>query len=301
MRKYILLFLITLVLSAASIVAQQHQGCVVAGCTMSFTHGPAGGDVDLLVYRLDASGNTMWRKNYGGVLADEYLAMTMYEPDTIIPTADNGYLLMGTSESYTNGVGDFLVYKLDGNGKKQWRKNYGGAHMEYAMLAQQTPDGGYLLAGITDSYIHGTPGSDNDILVYKIDGAGNKQWRKNYGGVEYEFLTTLLQTSDGGLILGGTTQSYTHGTPGTDTDLLVYKLNGKGQKQWRKNYGGIHTDIQYGPGKLQQTSDGGLLLGGMTQSYVHGTPGTDVDFLIYKLGATGNKLWRKNCAQHNQS
>ena len=290
MKKVILAFVMIL-FTTVSVSAQ--NGYILAGWTNSFTHGPAGGDSDFLIYRLDASGNTMWRKNYGGTAPDQ-IYNYLSAPQTVIRTSDGGYLLVGYSTSYTNGGNDFLVYKLDANGNKQWRKNYGGQFSEDPLYMDQTADGGFLLTGDTSTYTHGPPDVDRDFLVYKIDAAGNKQWRKNYGGIHGEILTTLLQTSDGGFVLAGWGSSFVHGTPGSDSDLLVYKLDAKGNKQWRKNYGGTYSENHFDTLQVQETSDGGYIMQGMTASYTHGTPGLDFDYLLYKLDGAGNKMWRKN-------
>ena len=110
-------------------------------------------------------------------------------------------------------------------------------------VPSQTWDG-YILCGYGDSYTHG----DYDLLVYKLDATGAKQWRKNYGGSEEERDGYIQQTADGGYILIGYGYSYTHG----DYDLLVYKLDAAGAKQWRKNYGGTLDDYMKSIGLTYQ-------------------------------------------------
>ena len=230
----------------AAVVDQTTDGgYIIAGGSRSFTHGQE----DFLLYKLGATGGKQWRKNYGGVSHDTCLSVQQ--------TADGGYIAAGSSASYTHGPSgflmgdvDFLVYKLDGAGKKQWRKNYGGWMPDFCMSVNQTADGGYILGGDTVSYIHGSSFGfpymphDTDLLVYKIDAAGNKQWRKNYGGILPEYGGIVLPTTDGGYFLYGDTASYVHGDNSGwphgpyDVDLLIYKLDSAGNKLWRKNYGG---------------------------------------------------------------
>ena len=201
-------------------------------------------------------------------------------------TSDGGYIIAGSSNSYSNGMSDFLVYKLDAAGAKEWRKNFGGVLWDDAVQIQQTTDGGYIVAGITGSYAP-APGSYCDFLLYKLNAAGNKAWRKNFGGGYCDHAFGVIQTSDGGYLVIGDTSNYVHGTPNNDNDFLVYKLDAAGNKQWRKNYGGIQTD--YGV-RAVQTSDGGYMLIGYSESYTNGMN----DFLVYKVDASGAKLWRKN-------
>jgi len=96
-------------------------------------------------------------------------------------TADGGYILAGSSTSYTHGDHDFLIYKLDGEGNKRWRKNYGGTDRDRGFYICRVDDGGFLLFGETESYTSGEF-SNSDFLVYQIDADGAKTWRKNLGG-----------------------------------------------------------------------------------------------------------------------
>ena len=105
----------------------------------------------------------------------------------------------------------------------------------FTTLPGQTHDG-YILSGISNSYNHTDP--YYDFLVYKLDLNGNKQWRKNHGGAGGEAEAYIRQTLDGGYILGGGTESFTHGA----FDFLLYKLDANGHKQWRRNYGGLDVD-----------------------------------------------------------
>jgi len=259
-----------------SIQQTRDGGYIVAGQTTSYTHG----GWDFLIYKLDASGGKLWRKNFGGEEDDWSSAIQQ--------TTDGGYVVAGLTESFTHGVGDrdYLIYKLDANGGKLWRKNLGGKKDDWPGDIQQTTDGGYVIAGTAYSYTHGT--GDTDILIYKLDGTGAKQWRKHLGGIQFDQGTSIQQTKDGGYVVAGYSTSYTQ-TVGYE-DFLVYKLNGMGQKQWRKNFGGAKSDEAWA---VQQTTDGGYIVAGMTWSYVHG-PAGDQDVLIYKLDATGTQQLQRN-------
>jgi hypothetical protein len=242
-------------------------GYILCGDSTSYTHG----NYDLLVYKLDADGNEQWRRNYGGV--------NMETSAHIQPTSDGGYILAGSSSSYTHGGSDILVYRLAADGQKRWRKNYGGIATETSRNIRQTADGGFVLTGITSTYGEGM----FDLLVYKINSDGAKQWRRNYGGDGWEMRGQIEPTSDGGYILAADGDSYTHG----GYDLLVYKLDAKGQVQWRKNYGGASDEAE---ACIKQTPDGGYILSGGGNSFTHGA----FDFLLYKLDASGHKRWRRN-------
>jgi len=242
-------------------------GFIVSGETYSFSNGGK----DIAIYKLDSSGNKIWFKNYGGSSNE-----TGY---SIQQTSEGGYIVAGYTYSYTNGLNDFAIYKLNSSGNKVWFKHYGGTQNDYAYSIQQTSEGGYIVAGRTESYTYG----DCDFAIYKLDSSGNKIWFKHYGGTDTDRGYSIQQTSDGGYIVAGDTKSYSYG----GYDFAIYKLDSSGNKVWFKHYGGTNHD--YGQ-SVQQVSDGGYILAGYTYSYTYG--GTD--FAIYKLDSNGNKVWFKH-------
>jgi len=250
--------------SAWSIQQTSDGGYIVAGSTYSYSHG----SYDFAIYRLNSSGNKNWFKHYGGTAIDK--------ANSIQQTSDGGYVVSGYTESFTNGNADFAIYRLDSNGNKLWFKHYGGTNDDFGHTVQQTSDGGYVIAGTTDSYTYGI----YDIAIYKLNSSGNKVWFRHYGGTSGDHGYSIQQTSDGGCIVAGRTYSYSHGS----YDFAIYKLNSNGNKVWFKHYGGSGNDETY---SIQQTSDGGYIVGGSTKSYTYG----DFDFAIYKLDSSGDKVW----------
>ncbi len=259
------------------------------GIMISLTAPEVYNDRDFIKWIIDGTDNDSRTIQLN--MDNYHMVDAIYETDgyedagtSVIQTPDGGYIIAGYSNAYTHGAYDFLIYKLDSNGKTQLRRFLGGATGdEYAYDVKQTIDQGYIVVGSTTSFTHG----NSDILVYKMDANGNKQWRKNFGGVQDEEGFSVHQTSDGGYILAGYTYSFTHGEG--DSDFLVYKLDGNGNKQWRKNFGGINEDKAY---SIVQTSDGGYIVSGQTKSFVHGVE--DTDLLVYKLSSNGSKQWRRN-------
>jgi len=242
-------------------------GYVVAGYTDSFTYG----DNDCAIYKLNSSGNKVWFKHYGGSNSDASYSIQQ--------TSDGGYVVAGETLSYTYGDSDFAIYKLDSNGNKVWFKHYGGASTDIGQSIQQTSDGGYVVAGQTLSYTYG----QNDSAIYKLDSGGNKVWFKHYGGTGTDKGFSIQQTSDGGYVVAGFTESYSYG----GSDFAIYKLNSSGNKIWFKHYGGSSDDTGR---SIQQTSDGGYVVAGFAESYSYGGN----DFAIYKLNSNGNKVWFKH-------
>jgi hypothetical protein len=233
------------------------------------------GFYDYWVVKLDGAGNKQWDKTIGGSRFD-YLS-------SVQQTQDGGYILGGYSDSFisgdkteaSKGYGDYWVVKLDTAGNKQWDKTIGGSGPDWLTSLQQTQDGGYILGGRSDSPINDdkTEASKGyyDYWVVKLDGAGNKQWDKTFGGSRFDYLSSVQQTQDGGYILGGYSDSFISGdktevTIGLD-DYWMVKLDTAGNKQWDKTTGGSGWDRLYA---LQPTADGGYILGGYSDSDVSG-------------------------------
>lgn len=196
-------------------------------------------------------------------------------------TADGGYILGGSSESSISGdktencLGqyDYWVVKLNATGAIQWQNTIGGNSDESISSLQQTADGGYILGGASNSGISGDKTENrfgiNDFWVVKLDGVGNIQWQNTIGGSDYDAFKFLDQTSDGGYIIGGWSNSDLSGDKtenclGND-DFWIVKLNAMGTIQWENTIGGVGHDM---PNSIQQTADGGYILGGLSLSNI---------------------------------
>ena len=108
------------------------------------------------------------------------------------------------------------------------------------------------------------------------------QWAYTYGGTAYDYATSIKQTSDGGYIATGYTESFGAG----NSDVWLLKLDGSGNVIWQKTYGGTGRDYTF---DAQQTEDGGYLVTGMTNSFSAG----DLDVWLLKLDGSGNVTWEK--------
>jgi hypothetical protein len=126
----------------------------------------------------------------------------------------------GGTVSFGAGSVDFLLIKTDANGNIIWAKTYGGTYGDYAYSVQQTSDGGYIVAGYTDSFGAGS----GDIFLIKTDANGNIIWAKTYGGGKYEEAYSVQQASDGGYIVAGATYSFSVGS----WDIFLIKTDANG-------------------------------------------------------------------------
>jgi len=197
----------------------------------------------------------------------------------LIQTSDGGYAIAGGTNSFGAGGEDVYVVKLDAKGNLQWTKTIGGKKEEVGNSLIQTSDGGYAIAGVTNSFGAG----EKDVYVVKLDANGNLQWTKTIGGPKDDLGTSLIQTSDGGYAIAGSTKSFGAG----DEDVYVVKLDANGNLQWTKTIGGKKDDV--GLMSLIQTSDGGYAIAGATNSFGAGNG----DVYVVKLDANGKLQWTK--------
>ena len=182
---------------------------------------------DIWVFKLDTAGNLSWQKMYIGPGDQE--AMSIQQ------TTDGGYILAGYSR-----VGDLLsdvwVLKLDGSGNISWQMAYGDNYIDdRANSVQQTSDGGYIVAGYTNS--SGAGGSD--VWVLKLDANGDVLWQKTYGGNLDDVANSVQQTSDGGYIIAGDSESFGYIDQG---NIWVLKITASGTIDFNPLGGAILTD-----------------------------------------------------------
>jgi hypothetical protein len=217
-------------------------------------------------------------------------------------TSDGGYILVGATLSSANGDvtptnhggNDIWVVKFDSNGSIQWQKLLGASGDEYAFQAFQTPDGGYMIGGNTNSATSG----NFDFWIIKLNSDGTFAWTKVLGGSDMDFLSDLTLTSDGGCAAIGFSRSSQDGDINDvnkgDKDFWVVKLSSSGDLTWNKLIGGDKTE---GPSTILQTPDGGYIVGGHSDTNQNGevtaTNHGYYDMWLAKLNSTGTVQWSK--------
>jgi len=195
----------------------------------------------------------------------------------VVQTNDGGYIISGWTESFGSDSADVYLIKTDQNGNEVWAKTFGGIADDVSLAVQQTSEGGYILAGWTNSF-----GVGADVYLIKTDAGGNAAWTKTYGGTISDKGRSVQQTSDGGYIIAGE----------TFLDVYLIKTDASGIVDWEKTFGGILFDFGY---DVQQTTDGGYIVTGYTQE----TTGFYNVFLI-KTDANGDSAWTKSYGGSNQ-
>ncbi len=244
----------------------------------------------------------IWDKTYGGSESDSF--------STMLATSDGGYLLAGSSVSNSSGEksessrgsSDFWIIKVNSDGVKMWDKTYGGTAFDALSTILPTADGGFLVAGWSNSNISNektvNSRGDVDYWIMKINSSGVKLWDKTFGGNNTDALQTVSPTTDGGFLLGGWSSSTISGekTEGNrgGNDYWIVKVTSDGTKQWDKTFGGTSEDILV---NICQTSDGGFLLGGYSSSNASNEKNENSrglsDFWVVKINANGVKQWDK--------
>ncbi|MBL7914796.1 MAG: T9SS type A sorting domain-containing protein [Bacteroidia bacterium] len=227
----------------------------------------------------------------------------------VIQTADGGYILGGYSNSIisgdktenSNGFTDYWIIKTDSLGNIEWQNTIGGGDHDELYSLVQTEDGGYILGGDSNSSISGdkteNSNGDSDYWVVKTDSLGNIEWQNTIGGNSFDYLRSIKQTTDGGYILGGYSVSNISGDKTESSngyhDYWIVKIDSLGSIQWQNTIGGSSSDLLY---SLQQTADGGYILGGYSNSNISGDKSENklglYDYWIVKTDSVGTIEWQ---------
>ena len=241
-------------------------GYIVAGFTTSF----GAGNWDVYLIKTNANGDTLWTKTYGGSNQDW--------GNSVQQTSDGGYIIAGGTASFGAGNGDVYLIKTYANGDTLWTRTYGGTNQDFSNFVRQTLDGGYIIAGGTNTF-----GAGNyDFYLIKTNASGGILWTRTYGGTNWDVGCSVQQTTDGGYIVAGQTNSF-----GNAWQVYLIKTNATGDTLWTRTYGGTSSDEGY---SVQQTSDGGYIVAGYTDSF-----GNSNQVYLVKTNASGDTLWTRTC------
>jgi hypothetical protein len=268
-------------------------GYITTGNTASIDGDVIGnhGGNDFWVVKLSTTGSLEWSKALGGSDHDR--------PYEIQQTTDDGFIVAGDSGSNdgdvsgNHGSRDCWVVKLRKDGAIEWQKSFGGSEWDDAWSVRQTSDDGYIIAGSagsSDGDVTGNHGG-KDFWVIRLNNMGELIWQKSLGGSSVDIAYSIHQTSDGGYIVTGETSSLdgditeNHG----NIDFWVLKLDGFGEIEWQKTFGGDGTDVA---SEVLQTLDGGYVVAGYVGSDVPNYHGV-FDYWVIKLDVTGNIEWQK--------
>ena len=260
----------------------------------------------LLISFCFAQPSIVWQKCLGGSSTDYALSIQQ--------TTDGGSIVAGSSFSNdgdvsgNHGYDDYWVVKLNSAGEIVWQKSLGGSYYDYAYSIRQTTDGGFIIAGWSESNdgdVSGHHGSTDyyDYWVVKLDSVGKIVWQKSLGGSYDDYAVSIQQTSDGEYIVAGVSYSNDGDVSGWHeaydywgnpySDYWVVKLDSAGEIVWQRSLGGSYDDYAV---SIQQTSDGEYIVAGSSLSNdgdVSGNHGS-FDYWVVKLNSAGSIVWQRS-------
>ncbi len=296
-----------------SLVPTPDGGVLVAGITQSPADGDVAyerlGDWDYWLIKLNIKGAIEWQQRYGGNKADRIWVSKQ--------TRDGGFIIGGESLSDVSGNKtepsrgnwDFWMIKVNKNGILEWDKTIGGdGHDAIRGDIIETQDGGFLLAGVSDSNVSGEKTEPCrggwDYWIVRTDSRGNVLWDKTIGGEQRELMQAAIEMPDGGFLLGGESRS---GVSGDKNDFLrglndywVVRVDAKGNLIWEKTIGANWDEAIF---DMVRAETGVIYLAGFSGSDATFEKSKDsygsIDYWIVAIDDDGNLLWEKNYGGKN--
>lgn len=292
--------------NALSVVETTDGGYAIAGYTQSIDGDitdKTAPDSDYWLLKITKEGEILWSKTYGGS-GDE-------RGEKIIQTTDGGFAMVGYSRSADEdvtanaGLQDYWIVKTDASGGIQWEKSFGFPGIDRAFSVVQTRDGGYFITGFLDVTASGGEGNDNkngfskhgvgEFWGIKLNAAGEKEWRRFFGGTNNDRSYDVVQTQDDGFIMIGSSESVDFDITNSkgSYDFWAVKINKEGTKLWQKSFGGSEIDVGYA---IAATSDGKFLIVGDSRSAdgdISSANG-NADLWLIQIDGNGNLLWEKS-------
>lgn len=292
---------------ATCIKSTRDGGYIVAGYTTSNDGDLSenNGNKSFWVIKINSLGKTIWQKNYGRGYFEQ-----VYD---IVQTSDGGYLFVGgavspdVSGNVTPNTSDCLVSKLNPSGDVVWEKIFGGSLNDTAYSLTQTRDGGFILAGSSDSASRGLSRNHgmSDFWVIKFDLTGNIVWEQLYGGSDIDMARSIIQTYDGAYLIAGSTWSDNtgdvsgfHSSIGRNSDYWIVKLDQDGKILWQRSLGSSGNEEAM---SIKEISAGGYIVAGWTSAEnnlssldgdITGRLGMK-DYWVVKITQSGKIAWQR--------
>lgn len=234
----------------------------LAGAEMPFGFHVIPDNFSVYLLKTDNKGELIWEKTFGDV--GENVGWQVRR------TSDGGYVIVGSRRTETMTCYDILLMKTDGDGNLVWQKGYGREFNDYGYAVDLTSDGGYVLAGVSQSV------KGEDLYVVKTDASGTALWDKTFGRGDYNRGSWIKETAQRGYIVIGTIAL----TAGGDQDVYLVNLNKDGGILWEQMIGGPEYQIVF---NAKQTEDGGFVVAGVESG----------DVLILRTDPRGAMVWKK--------
>ncbi|MDD1762604.1 MAG: hypothetical protein LUQ59_10265 [Methanothrix sp.] len=236
-------------------------GFIVTGSTDSYSMG----DELLWLVKTDRNGSLTWEKTFGG-----FVSSSGDGGWSVQDTGDGGYIVTGYTQSLGNGRKDLWLIKTDGDGGLIWDRTFGGREDDVGMSVQNSPDGGYIVAGRTASFGNG----EDDIWLIKTDSNGGEIWNVTFGGKKDDAAFQVVALASGYALVSRTDSGK------DDEKIKLIRVDPNGKKIWERSYKGSSA------ASLQLTDDGGFIIAGRVDNKETGR-----DALIIKTNSIGIMEW----------
>jgi hypothetical protein len=258
--------------NAQAIIQTVDSNFLILGRTYS-----SGSRDNMWLLKINQNGDSIWTKTYRDVIYE-------CEAQTIIPTADSSFLILGSTQTYGAGS-DIWLSKINPNGDISWTETYGGVNSELAQTIIPTADGNFLILG----QVKAPAAVGFNIWLLKVKPNGDTIWTKTYGGENYDVIQTIIPTTEDNFLILGETYS----VDSLGFDIWLSKIKPNGDPIWTKTYGGVNNDFAQ---TITPTADGKFLILGET--YLYGA--NDLDIWLLKIEPNGDTIWTKTYGNKNE-
>ncbi|HET8855377.1 MAG TPA: T9SS C-terminal target domain-containing protein, partial [Salinimicrobium sp.] len=243
----------------------------------------------------------LWENAYGGNKKDWIHHTFQNWQGNYVFSGHSGSGISGDKTEESRGLTDSWIIETDPNGNILWQKTLGGNGFDKIVITLELKDGGYLLAGESNSGISGEKNqpawNSRDLWLVKLDEKREIVWQQTYGGTIFENLSDIISTRDGGYILVAESNSPVSGDRTANSyggaDLWVLKLDNFGEIEWQRSYGGDNHDIG---GKILESTKGYIIVGS-SSSGISGNKTLESigqsDYWLFEINSTGDILWQK--------
>ena len=251
--------------SGYSISKTKDLGYLIIGQTDIGNHG----ENDILVLKYSQSGKREWSNNFGGSENDY--------GRSILERMDGNFFSISESYSGVEGGADLLVQVISNKGNLLWENIYGSINNDIGKDAIELENGNIIIVGHTNSYGNGA----TDAWIFELDQSGNEVWGEAFGGMNFDYASSIDLTSSGDYIISGTTASNGNG----ENDIWLINYNKEGYINWQQYYGGPKNESGV---MAKETKDKGFIIIG---SYLSKKPSENNDVYVVKTDSVGNKKW----------
>jgi len=231
--------------------------------------------------KISPEGKFLWHRGYW------QRSNSLYTGKDVVQSYGDGYVIAATQDrpKFFKKAVDIFIVGTDRDGHRIGSRFYGGKKEDRAEAIIKD-DGGYVIAGSTESWGHG----DKDMYLIKTDKSGNRLWHQVYGGEDDDVANDIIATDDGYVIVG-TTDSFDL----TDKDVYVVKVDKHGKLLWQHLYGGGRDDVG---NAIIEDDDGYVVVGGTAST---GKPGYEMDIYLFKISKkSGKLLWQRTYGKEDE-